>query len=326
MNLLVTGGAGFIGSHLCEELLKANHKVICVDNFDEFYSKSIKQENIRELKENPKFHLITCDVRNTDDLIDILISKKVDCVFHLAGRSGAANSIKNPLEFISTNVQGTVSLLEAMKEAEIEKLVFVSSSSVYGNSSNAPFNEETIPGTPTSTYAETKLSAESFIKMYQELYGISAVVVRMFSVFGPRQRPDSGIYQFISSNLKNLPLNVYAEGTILRDYTYVSDIVNGILTAGEYLEKNAGKSESGFYEVFNLGSGSPIDINGVLSIVEKGTGKGYKLNHKKAPAGNLKAAYADISKAERLLNYKPITQLQDGIGKTIEWLKMQNGF
>ena len=255
MNILVTGGAGFIGSHLCEELLKANHKVICVDNFDEFYSKSIKQENIRELKDNPKFHLITCDVRNTDDLIDILSSKKIDCVYHLAGRSGSANSIKNPLEFISSNVQGTVSLLEAMRESEIDKLVFVSSSSVYGNIANAPFNEDMIPGTPTSTYAETKLSAESFVKMYQELYGISAVVVRMFSVFGPRQRPDSGIYQFIRTNLKNLPLSVYAEGKILRDYTYVSDIVNGILASGQYLEKKTNETDKSFYEVFNLGSG-----------------------------------------------------------------------
>lgn len=321
MNILITGGAGFIGSHVCEELLKANHKVICVDNFDEFYSKSIKQENIRELKDNPKFHLITCDVRNTDDLIDILTSKKVDTVFHLAGRSGAANSIKNPLEFISSNVQGTVSLLEAMREAEVQKLLFVSSSSVYGNSDTAPFNEILNPGTPTSTYAETKLSAESFVKMYQELYGISAVVVRMFSVFGPRQRPDSGIHQFIRSNLKNFPLSVYAEGKILRDYTFVNDIVSGIISAGTYLENHAEKSESGFYELFNLGSGSPIDINGVLAIIEKITGNTYQLNHKKSPVGNLNAAYADITKAEKILGYKPKIQLEDGIRQTINWMK-----
>ncbi|MDX2191372.1 MAG: SDR family NAD(P)-dependent oxidoreductase [Bacteroidota bacterium] len=318
MNILVTGGAGFIGSHLCEQLLKENHKVICLDNFDEFYSKVIKQENIKELKENPKFHLITGDVRNTDDLIDIMTSKKIEAVFHLAGRSGGANSIKNPTEFISTNVQGTISLLEAMREAEIDKLVFTSSSSVYGNVSTAPFTETTVLGTPTTTYAATKQSAESLIRMYHELYQFSAIVLRIFSVYGPKQRPDSGIYQFVKSNLKNAPLNIYTEGKIMRDYTFISDIIPGLVSSLKYLVKN---EETPIHDTFNLGSGSPIDVNGVLDIIENTTGTPFVKNFKKAPVGNMHASYAEISKAKKTLNYAPKVSLTDGIKEVISWMK-----
>lgn len=321
MNILVTGGAGFVGSHLCDRLISQGHKVICLDSFDEFYPKSIKKENIKELKENLKFHLITGDVRDTDNLIDILTSKKVEIIVHLAGKCGAVNSLKNPLDYISSNVNGTVSILEAAKEAEITKLVFSSSSTVYGNSLESPFTENSLIDTPTSPYAASKQAAEMFIKMYYEMHGISAIVLRLFSVYGPRQRPDSGMYQFIKANLKKQPIAIYGEGKILRDYTYINDVVNGFDKAISFLAKQ----EAPTLEIFNLGSALPNDIKSIFELIEKNTNEPTALNYKKSPLGNMHATHADISKAQAKLNYSSETSIEAGIKATIEWMqKLEN--
>jgi UDP-glucuronate 4-epimerase len=317
MNFLVTGGAGFIGSHLCEALINEGNKVICLDNFDEFYPKNIKKDNIKDMKENPKFHLITGDVRDTDNLIDIMTSKKIEVVIHLAGKGGAINSLKNPTDYISFNINGTVSVLEAMKESEVTKLIFTSSSSVYGNSMEAPFKETFALSTPTSPYGATKQAAEMFIKMYHEMYGISAIVLRMFSVYGPRQRPDSGMYQFIKSNLKNQSIAIYGEGKIQRDYTYIDDMIQGIQKAIHYIKKN----DDNMHQTINLGSSSPIGINDLFEIIEKETQKPTLRTYKKSPLGVLQATHADLSLANQYLEYKPNINLVEGVRRTIEWMK-----
>lgn len=318
MNFLVTGGAGFIGSHLCNALVNKGNKVICLDNFDEFYPKNIKKDNIKDLKENPKFHLITGDVRDTDNLIDIMTTKKIDTVVHLAGKCGAINSLKNPMDYISFNINGTVSLLEAMKESEVNKLVFTSSSSVYGNSIEAPFRENIQLSAPTSPYGASKQSAEMFIRMYHEMFGLSAIVLRLFSVYGPRQRPDSGMYQFIKANLKEQPIAIYGDGQIRRDYTYIDDIISGIEKSIEYINK---KDEESLYEVFNMGSSSPVDINSLFEIIEKVTGQPTKRNSKKSPLGNLQATHADLSKTEAILQFNSTVGLEEGVKATVQWMQ-----
>ncbi|MFN0048504.1 MAG: SDR family NAD(P)-dependent oxidoreductase [Cytophagales bacterium] len=317
MNILVTGGAGFVGSHLCDRLIAQGNKVICLDSFDEFYPKAIKKENIKELKENTKFHLITGDVRDTDNLIDILTTKKVEMIVHLAGKCGAVNSLKNPLDYISSNVNGTVSILEAAKEAEINKLIFSSSSTVYGNGIDSPFTEDSLINTPTSPYAASKQAAEMFIKMYHEMHGISAVVLRLFSVYGPRQRPDSGMYQFIKANLKKQNIAIYGEGKILRDYTYIEDVVDGFDKAIAFLSK----VDEPVMEIFNLGSSQPNDIQSIFELIEKNTLEPTLLSYKKSPLGNLHATHADISKAQQKLNYASNTAIAAGIKTTIEWMR-----
>jgi UDP-glucuronate 4-epimerase len=317
MNILVTGGAGFVGSHLCDRLIEQGHKVICLDSFDEFYPKAIKKENIRELKENSKFHLITGDVRDTDNLIDILTTKKVEMIVHLAGKCGAVNSLKNPLDYISSNVNGTVSILEAAKEAEITKLIFSSSSTVYGNGLDSPFTEDSLINTPTSPYAASKQAAEMFIKMYHEMYGMSAVMLRLFSVYGPRQRPDSGMYQFIKANLKKQNIAIYGEGKILRDYTYITDVVDGFDKTISFLAM----SKKPILEIFNLGSSVPNDIKSIFEMIEKNTKETTSLSFKKSPLGNLHATHADISKAQKELNYSTKTSIESGIKTTIEWMR-----
>ena len=319
MNILVTGGAGFIGSHLCEKLLSENHKVICLDNFDEFYAKSIKKENIKDVKENPKFHLITGDVRDTDNLIDILTTKKINLIIHLAGKCGAVNSIRNPMDYISFNVNGTVSVLEAMKEAEVKKIIFTSSSAVYGNTLKAPFEESKEIGTPTSPYAASKQAAEVFIKMYHEMYNISAIILRLFSVYGPRQRPDSGMYQFMKANLKMQNLAIYGEGKILRDYTYINDVVNGINKAKDYI---LNKDED-ICEIYNIGNSIPLDVKTIFEKIEDITKVKSNLASKKYPLGVLHATFANNEKATKILKFKSETSIEQGINPTLEWMKTQ---
>lgn len=317
MNILITGGAGFIGSHVCEIFLNLGHKVVCVDNFDEFYPKNIKKENIKDIKEHPKFHLITEDVRDTDSLIDILTSKKIELVIHLAGKAGAVNSLKNPLDYISYNVNGTVSVLEAMKEAEVEKIIFASSSAVYGLDNTAPYHEEMHLGLPTTPYAASKQSAENFLKMYHKFYDTSVVILRLFSVYGPRQRPDSGMAQFMNANLKNQNMAIYGEGKILRDYAYITDVANSFVLAKQFLEKQ----ENTCFEIFNIANGNPVDINTLFNKLEAATHTKTPLSYKKSPTGILSATYAGLQKAEKILGYKPKVTVDEGIALTLEWMK-----
>ncbi|TAG54489.1 MAG: SDR family NAD(P)-dependent oxidoreductase [Cytophagales bacterium] len=317
MNYLVTGGAGFIGSHLCEALLKRDDKVICLDNFDDYYSKTIKIENVNHLKENARFQLITGDICDIDNTIDLLESKKIDMVIHLAGRSGVGRSVKNPIDFITVNTKGTAAILEAIKEVDIKKIVHISTSSVYGQKEYAPYFETSELGQPYSVYAATKQSAEHFVKMYHHLYGIDAVVLRLFSVFGPKQPPESGIYQFVKANLNQTNLSLYGGGNIERDYTYIDDIIDGIISSIDFL-KNSNKS---VFEIFNLGSGQSDSINDVLEVIESITNKKTHTIEKNIRKDNLFPSFANIDKATKLLNYSPKVPFSLGIKKTIDWIE-----
>ncbi|MDX2194866.1 MAG: SDR family NAD(P)-dependent oxidoreductase [Cytophagales bacterium] len=317
MNLLVTGGAGFIGAHLCKYFVDKGHKIVCIDNFDEFYPKNIKKDNIKDLKENSKFQLITSDVRDTDTLIDIFFSKRIEAVVHLAAKSGPSLSFKNPTEYININVNGTISLLEAMKEADVNKLVFASTSSVYGIENPTPYIEDMVPGTPGNPYAASKQATENIIQMYHHLFDLSAVVLRIFSVYGPRQRPDSGMFQFVKSNLKKQPVTVYSEGKQLRDYTHVNDIVQAISLSIDYLLRPGASPE---HTVFNIASGKPASVNEILEIIESHTKNKFDIQYKKPPIGNITAMVGDIGKARDLLGYTPTGDLHAGIGEFITWL------
>lgn len=316
MNYLITGGAGFIGSHLCEALLKRGDKVICLDNFDDYYPKAVKIENVNHLKENPRFQLITGDVCDIDNTIDLLESKKIDMVVHLAGRSGVGRSIKNPIDFITVNTKGTAAILEALKEVDVRKIVHISTSSVYGQKAHAPYNETNGFGQPYSVYAATKQSAEHFVQMYHHLYGIDAIILRLFSVFGPKQPPESGVYQFVKANITGKNLSLYGGGNIERDYTYIDDVVVGILAGMDFLSK----SVSPMYEVFNLGSGQSDSINEVLETIENITGKKTITIEKSNKSDTLFPSFASIEKASKKLNYQPKTPFNIGMKNTIDWI------
>lgn len=317
MNYLITGGAGFIGSHLCEALLNRGDKVICLDNFDEYYPKAIKIKNVNHLKENPRFQLITGDVCDTDMVIDLLESKKINLVIHLAGRNGVGRWVKNPLAFIDINSKGTAAILEAIKETEINKIVHISSSSVYGQKSKAPFIESNDLGDPFTIYSATKQSAEQFIKMYHHLHGISAVVLRLFSVYGPKQPPQSGVYQFIKANITGENLSLYGGGNIERDYTYIDDIVEGIIKSVDYINIQ----KKNIHEVFNLGSGQCDTINNILEIIEENSHIKTKTIEKSIFKTSLQPSFANIEKAASVLQYNPKITLSKGIEKTIEWFR-----
>lgn len=319
MNYLVTGGAGFIGSHLCEKLITEGHKVVCLDNFNDVYPKAIKIENVNILKEHPKFQLITGDICNIDNTIDLLESKKIDTVIHVAGRSSSIKTNKNPLDFIDINIKGTVAVLESMKEAGVSKLIYISSSSVYGNSSKAPFEESVAFKNPDSIHTISKQSAEILIDMYCQSKNLSAVVLRLFSVFGPNQPPDSGIYQFIKANLTGTNIALFGDGTIERDYTYINDIVDGIYLASEYLNKNVIKT----VETFNLGSGQSDSVSDILAEIELITGKKTNTYLKPTPVTNSYSCFANIDKASKVLKYNPQIPLSVGLKNTINWVRLQ---
>ncbi len=319
MNYLITGGAGFIGSHLCEKLLNRGDKVTCLDNFDDYYPKPIKIENVNHLKENPRFQLITGDVCDIDNTIDLLESKKIDMVVHLAGRSGVGRSIKNPIDFITVNTKGTAAILEALKEVDVRKIVHISTSSIYGQKTKAPFLESSGFGQPYSVYSATKQSAEHFVQMYHHLYGIDAVILRIFSVFGPKQPPESGVYQFVKANITGKNLSLYGGGNIERDYTYIDDIITGIVAGMDFLAQ----SKSPTHEVFNLGSGQSDSINEVLESIEKITGRKTLTIEKSNKADALFPSYASIEKASKFLDYAPKTPFSVGMKNTIDWIKKE---
>jgi UDP-glucuronate 4-epimerase len=316
MNFLVTGGAGFIGSHVCERLLEDGHKVVCLDNFDEFYSKAIKQNNLKHIKEHPRFSLIVGDIRDTDELIDVLEHKKINVVIHLAAKAGVSPSMKNPTEYVAVNTQGTVSVYEAMKEAGVKYMVMASSSSVYGDKSMVPFSENQILAAPISAYAATKQACEIFAQMYAEVYQISTCALRFFTVYGPRQRPDLAIHKFVKSILTGQAITINGDGSMQRDYTYIDDIVQGILSS----TKHVCAQSAGYYEVFNIGNSSPVTLMHLIQTIEKVTQKQAVLKYRDVPLGDVPRTFADIEKAQQHLGYQPQTSLEEGIKQFQEWL------
>ena len=311
MTILVTGGAGFIGSHLCDALLNCGHQVVCLDNFDPFYDPGIKRTNISWMLEHPLFRLVEGDLRNRQLLRQIFSRQPIDCVIHLAAKAGVRPSILQPAEYLDVNVNGTLLLLEAMAEAKVNRLLFASSSSVYGNQEKTPFSESDDVDRPISPYAASKRSGELFAHTYHHLYGMDVACLRFFTVYGPRQRPDLAIHKFAQLALDRRPIPLYGDGQSRRDYTFVADIVQGMLQLLQVRHRG--------YEIYNLGGGAPVTLLDMVHALENALGYPLEVQFLEKQAGDVDQTFADISKARQAFGYVPRISLQEGVNQFIHW-------
>jgi len=316
MIFLITGGAGFIGSTLADKLIANGDEIIVVDNFSDYYNPLLKENNVKPHLNNQKYKLYRGDICDKDLVKKIFDENNIDCVVHIAARAGVRCSIEEPLSYVETNIYATTIILEEMREHNVKKLIFASSSSVYGNNSAEKFSEDLNVSEPISPYASTKLACEHMIYVYSKLYGIKSICLRFFTVYGPRQRPDLAIRKFIEKIEKGEPIDIYGDGSTMRDYTYIDDIIQGILSAINYDDTP--------YEIINLGGGSPVTLNQMILTIEKVMNKTALRNYMPMQLGDVNKTVSDISKAEKLLGYKPQTNLEKGIQNFIEWRKNQN--
>lgn len=310
MTILVTGAAGFIGSHVCEQLIRQGISVIGIDNFDLFYPKQIKKLNLAQLNQNKQFQFHEVDIRDGKTLNEIFSSEKVEVVIHLAAKAGVRPSIDSIAEYYDVNVNGTVSLLESMRVNKVKKMLFASSSSIYGNNQKVPFSEADRVDNPISPYASTKKSGELLCHVYCHLYNFDITCLRFFTVYGPRQRPDLAIHKFTRLIQNGIPLPFYGDGSTSRDYTYIDDIVNGVKCALDHL---------GGYKIFNLGESKVVTLQRLVDIIEEALGKKAVLDHLPMQQGDVNRTNADISKAKTEIGYAPKCDIETGIKNFIEW-------
>lgn len=309
----MTGGAGFIGSALCEKLVfDLNQEVVCADNFNNFYNPLIKENNIAKLLKNKNFKLCRVDICDKTLLKEIFEQNKIELVIHLAAMAGVRPSIENPLLYEKVNIEGTINLLECLREEKIKKLIFASSSSVYGGNKKVPFSEEDKVDFPISPYAATKKAGELICYTYHHLYDISAFCFRFFTVYGPRQRPEMAIHKFTGKIFNGEKISIYGDGSSSRDYTYIDDIINGII---------AGIKAVKGYEIINLGNSHPQTLSKLIRIIEKTSQINAKIMFEEMKPGDVFTTFADIGKASKLLNYNPATSLEKGISRFISWYK-----
>ncbi len=311
MKTLVTGAAGFIGSHLCERLLTDGWVVVGIDNFDDFYDPRIKRRNIKGCLRNRNFQLIEADIRDSAAM-DKTVSNGVEIIVHLAARAGVRPSIEKPLLYADVNINGTATLLEVAGKNKIDKFIFGSSSSVYGNNKKIPFSEDDNVDFPISPYAATKKAGELLCHTYHHLYGISITSLRFFTVYGPRQRPDLAIHKFARLIEQDKPIPVYGDGTMIRDFTYIDDIIDGTVSA---IDKRSG------FNIYNLGESRPISVNDLIAEIEKALGKKAIKEYLPPQPGDVERTFADVTKAVRDLGYKPNTTIQAGLVKFVQWLR-----
>jgi UDP-glucuronate 4-epimerase len=314
--VLVTGAAGFIGSHLAERLLDLGNRVIGVDNFDDFYSPATKWHNIQTLRERDSFELQQGDIRDTALLVDIFSRNKVDVVVHLAARAGVRPSLEQPLLYQEINVGGTINLLEASRTYGVKQFLFASSSSVYGLNSQTPFSEEAKVDYPISPYAASKAAAELFCRTYSYLYDLPTVVLRLFTVYGPRQRPEMAIYHFTRMIEQGQEVTLFGDDTTSRDFTYIDDIVAGFEAVLTLRDKG--------FDVFNLGSGKSVDLKYVISLIEVSIGKKARIREVGPQPGDVPTTLADISKARSTFGYQPKVDIAEGIPRFVRWYS-ENG-
>lgn len=314
--VLVTGAAGFIGSYLVRELLKNDVEVIGVDNLNDYYDVRLKEYRLEQIsKLSKKFKFIKVDIENKPALDELFKNNKFEVVFNLAARAGVRYSMENPDIYLSTNTQGTLNILNCMKDNSVKKLVLASTSSLYAGC-EMPFVETLPVNTPISPYAASKKAAEMMAYSYHYLYGIDVSVVRYFTVYGPAGRPDMSIYRFIKWIHEGQAIELFGDGTQSRDFTYVEDIARGTMLAS----KNVG------FEVMNLGGGkNPISLNTIITTLEKNLGKEARMDKKAFHKADIKETWADITKAEKILGWKPIVGIEEGLKKCVDWhLENQN--
>jgi UDP-glucuronate 4-epimerase len=314
MKAVVTGAAGFIGSHLTERLLNDGWTVVGVDNFDEFYDPRIKHRNIAACLSHPRFTLVEADIRDKAAM-DRAIAGDIETIVHLAARAGVRPSIAEPVLYTDVNINGTVVLLEVARQRGIPKFIFASSSSVYGNNRKVPFSEGDNVDFPISPYAATKRAGELICHAHHHLYGIAINCLRFFTVYGPRQRPDLAIHKFARLIEEGKPVPVYGDGTMMRDFTYIDDIINGVVGA---MDRCTG------YEIYNLGESRPISVNDLIAELEISLGKKALKTHLPLQPGDVDRTFADVAKAERDLGYKPSTDIRTGIARFVAWLRQEH--
>lgn len=309
MRILVTGGAGFIGSYLVEKLLDDGHEVAVLDDFNDFYDPQIKRRNLTAVADKIALHEV--DLRDAAAVNGVFEGAKFDAVIHLAARAGVRPSLRNPQLYYDTNVGGTLHLLEAARAVGLKRFIFASSSSVYGLAKTVPFSEELHLTQTVSPYAATKIAGEFLCSTYSHLYQMRVVALRFFTVYGPRQRPDLAIHQFTRRIWKGKPIDQFGDGTTRRDYTYVDDIIQGVVASLGY--------EGPLFDIFNLGENQTIELRDLIAAIEAALGRKAKINYLPEQPGDVPLTCADISKAQKLLGYRPTTPLARGLPRFIEW-------
>ena len=313
MRILVTGGAGFIGSHLVERLLALGHGVAILDDFNDFYDPRIKRGNIAAVKNDvPVFQM---DLRDNNAVRGVFHREKFDAIAHLAARAGVRPSIAQPQLYYDSNVNGTLHLLDAARTAGIERFIFASSSSVYGICTDVPFSEDFHLTQTISPYAATKIAGEFLCSTFSHLYQMRVVALRFFTVYGARQRPDLAIHQFTRKILADQPIDQFGDGTTRRDYTYIDDIIQGAVAALNY--------DGARWDIFNLGESETVPLKDLIEAIETAVGKKAKINQLPEQPGDVPLTCADISKARRLLGYNPTTKLRDGLPKFVQSFRAQ---
>ncbi len=306
MNCLITGGAGFVGSNLSDRLLKLDHNVIIVDNLNDYYSPGVKKRNIEHSLKNENFKFYKVDIEDKEKLKKVF--KNIDVVIHLAARAGVRPSFINPELYFNTNIIGTLNVLELCREFKI-KLIFGSSSSVYGND-RIPFSEDDFCEEQLSPYGTTKRIAERLCEMYSNLYGVNVIVLRFFTIYGPRGRPDMAPYIFVKNILEGEKIKMFGSGDSKRDYTYVGDVIEGIVAA---------MNKDFKFKIINLGDSKPVLLKDFITLIERVTGKKAIIEQVEEQKGDIKATFADISKAKKLLNYEPKVSIEEGMKRFVSW-------
>ncbi|MCI9287821.1 MAG: NAD-dependent epimerase/dehydratase family protein [Clostridia bacterium] len=319
MNYLITGGAGFIGSHLSERLLKEGHNIYCIDSLTDYYDVALKYKNIKIVEECSKlnhklYEFHKGDIRDYDFLCQFFQSHKIDAIIHLAANAGVRPSIDNPRYYVDVNLMGLTNMLECAKNYKVRSFVFISSSSVYGNNKKVPFHENDNVDEPISPYAATKKAGELICHTYHALYGINIACLRYFTVYGPRQRPDLAINKFTRLMLEDQEVPMYGDGSTSRDYTFVSDIVEGTVLALNWTLDGCNK-----YDVFNLGGSHPISLKDLIMLIGKVLGIEPKINQLSMQPGDVNITYSDSNHAKEILHYNPKVKIQEGLEKFIEW-------
>lgn len=312
-SIIVTGGAGFIGSHVVDRLLSLEtYKVTCIDNFDSYYSREIKNANIQSALQHDSFELLSLDIRDYDSLVENL-NDSYDAIIHLAGKAGVRPSIAAPKDYQEVNVIGTQNLLEFAAKNAIKQFVFASSSSVYGINPDYPWSEEDVNLQPISPYASSKLAAELIGHVYSHLYGIRFLGLRFFTVYGARQRPDLAIHKFSKLIMADEPIEMYGDGSSMRDYTYIDDIVEGVIRALNY--------EASDFEIINLGNHKAISLKELITAIENALGKKAIIKQTAPKAGDVPITYANTDRAEQLLGWKARTSIEQGLEHFVHWLQ-----
>jgi UDP-glucuronate 4-epimerase len=308
--ILVTGAAGFIGSHVSERLLERGDTVVGVDNFDPYYDRSIKERNVAAAKRSANFHFVEADLNDETALNNLFALLRPQRVVHLAGKGGVRPSIQDPISYVRANIQGTVSLLRACERSPVEHFLFASTSTVYGETPKVPFVETDSTDRPVAPYAASKKAGEVLLYTYHQLLKMPATVLRFFTVFGPRQRPDLAINKFVRLIEAGEPIPFYGDGTTSRDYTFVSDTVSGIVAA---MDNPDG------YQTYNLGRSDPVSLKEMVETIERVLGKKAIINRLPEQPGDLRATFADITRARERLGYEPQVEFEEGIRRFVEW-------